>query len=248
MRRDLVKEIVSKTKVAEAGLRVTLSRIKRRRDLKSIQQAACFYIKKKMVPINVSSIIDDTTREAVKSALTSPAPQPPPQRHARPRKAISAPKVKWLPARHYTIAGKLSDFYPYIFVFENALRAAINARMSAAYGPDWWQTKIRVELSDAYKYAEDEEKRQSKLPIVGMSLKMSPLELVTIGHLEQIIQKYQKLFVPSLFPTFHFFSGHMVIVKQVRNAMAHVSPSATPRDIQNARHEMSILLQHLSSL
>ena len=47
MNRDFVQEIVNKTGVKEKGLRVTLSRIKKRHDLKSIEQAACYYIKKK---------------------------------------------------------------------------------------------------------------------------------------------------------------------------------------------------------
>jgi hypothetical protein len=40
----------------------------------------------------------------------------------------------------------------------------------------------------------------------------------------------------------------MVIVKRVRNAVAHTSPGTTLKDIRNAKHEMDILLQHFSTM
>src|SRR5687767_9132518 len=72
MPRDLSGEILAKRPdIKRPGLQVTLSRIKKRLDLKSIEQAACYYIKNNYLDINVSSIIDDVTRKAVQDNLTS---------------------------------------------------------------------------------------------------------------------------------------------------------------------------------
>lgn len=250
MTRNLVKEIVTKTGLKESGLRVTLSRTKNRHDLTSIQQAACYYIKRKKLTINVSSIMDDVTREAVRNTLAKPPPRAVKSVPASKKtpKPFKGPKIKWLSARHYTVASQLADFYPYLFVFENALRHKIDAAMTKNHGASWWDTRVKADLSDVHRYAQDEQVKLSKLPIVGKTLTLTSLQCVTLGHLEQIIQKYNALFVPSVFPTLHFFTGHMVIIKQVRNAIAHVSPAPTLKDVRNAKNEIDILLQHLASL
>jgi hypothetical protein len=248
MKRDLVREILRKARVGENSLRVTLTRLKKRHDLKSIQQAACYYIKKKGIDINVSSIIDDVTRGLVREGVTVPAPRSSSVKNS-PGKVHKAklPKLKWLGSHYYSLADRLNGFYGYLFLFENALRLKINSVIESKYS-NWWEGKIKSELPDVYKYAEDEQSRQAKLPMVGQAQALQPYDYVTLGHLEQIITKYQSLFVPSVFPNLHFFTGHMVIVKRVRNAIAHMAPSTTLRDIRNAKNEIDILLQHFSTL
>lgn len=76
MARNLIQEIAEKSKLKEEGIRVTLSRIKRREDLRSIEQAACYYIKKNNLNINVSSIMDDVTRSAVQKFKSKSVAQP----------------------------------------------------------------------------------------------------------------------------------------------------------------------------
>lgn len=234
----------------EDGLRVTLSRIKKRHDLKSIEQAGVFYIKKKGLDINVSSIIDDVTRHVVQAELGSqPAlVQPATQKAKVKTKKVIAPKVKWVPQSYYSLASRITEFYPYLFVFENALRIKIGDLMTANHGKDWWDNRVRADLLDIWQYANDEAKKQAKLPMIGKAHLLQPIEYITIGQLEQIVQKYQPLFIPSVFPTLQFFAGHMVIVKRVRNAVAHMAPSATSTDIRNAKNEIDILLQHLATV
>lgn len=251
MNRDLIAEITQRTGLKKEGIKVTLSRIKKRYDLKSIQQAACLYIKRRKLDINVSSIVDDITRQVLRDQTKNAAQAVAgPVRSSQKAKSVSAlaPKVKNVPSADYGTAARLADFYPYLFIFENALRIAVESKMAKAYGGAWWESKLKNDLPDLYRYAADEKKKQSKLPIVGRVLNLNNLECLTIGHLDQLIQKYGALFVPSVFPTIHFFSGHMVIVKYVRNALAHVSPGVTARDIKNAKNELDILLQHLASL
>lgn len=248
MTRDLISEIVQKAKVKENGLRVTLSRIKKRYDLQTTEQAACFYIKKHKLDINVSSIIDDVTRQVLQIAQaphSSPSSMRPPS--STKTRNFVVPKIKWMPGSHYSIAERLSDFYGYLFIFENALRLKIDVIMSSKY-TNWWETKLKTDLPDVYKYSNDEKTKQAKLPMIGSSGALQPLDYLTVGHLEQIITKYQNEFIPLVFPNLQFFTGHMVIVKRVRNALAHMAPSTTAKDIRNAKNEIDILLQHLSTL
>src|SRR3972149_6267214 len=122
MKKILIQEIINRTSVTEKGLRVMLSKIKKKNDLKSIDQAACYYIKKNNLNINVSSVIDDVTRLAVQS---NPIPQSPlslkPRTYPRTR-SFAGPKIKWVSPSIYSLAERLSEFYPYLFIFENALR------------------------------------------------------------------------------------------------------------------------------
>ena len=248
MKRDLVREILKRTGVGEKGLRVTLTRIKKRHYLKTVEQAACYYIKKKGLDINVSSIIDDVTRALLKDRITILPPKSGLAKNlfGKVRKP-KLPKLKWMGAHYYTLADRLNDFYGYLFLFENALRLKIDSVMNSN-SPNWWDTKVKPELLDVYKYAKDEQSRQAKLPMVGQGQTLQPYDYLTLGHLEQIIVKYNSLFIPSVFPNLHFFTGHMVIVKRVRNALAHMAPSTTIKDIHNAKNEIDILLQHLSTL
>jgi hypothetical protein len=160
---------------------------------------------------------------------------------------LKAPRVRWVPEAQYALAAKLRDFYPYLFIFESALRIKIETLMSETY-PNWWDAKIKADLPDVHKYAQDEMVKQARFPMLGAAKRLQPLECVTIGHLEQLIQKYNVLFVPSVFPTLQFFTGHMVIVKRVRNAIAHMAPSTTATDVRNAKNEIDILLQHLATV
>ena len=71
MPKDLMSQILSKkSNIKREGLQVTLSRIKKRLDLRTIEQAACFYVKQHGLDINVSSVIDDVTRKAVQDRLS----------------------------------------------------------------------------------------------------------------------------------------------------------------------------------
>lgn len=246
MKRDLIKEITSASGVGEPGLRVTLSRIKNRYDLRSIQQAACFYIKKKRLRINVSSVIDDVTRRAV-DTLGLRTVRPTSATPIHKPKVTLVPQLRWVDRKYYALATRLGDFYPYVFIFENALRTKIEAVMSSN-DSDWWESKIKVQLRTVYDYAAGERSRQGKLAMIGNTAGMKQLDYLTVGHLEDIVVKYHPDFIPSIFPSLHFFTGHMVIVKRVRNSIAHMAPSTTSRDIKNAKSEIDILLQHLATL
>jgi len=248
MKKDLIQEIANKTGFKKTSLQTTLSRIKKRLDLKSIEQAACYYIKKNRVDINVSSIMDDVTRVVVRSTLSTRinASLSTTPTSSIKQKQLPAPRIRWLPKTHYILAEKLSSFYGYLFLFENALRLEISNILKKK-DSNWWESMIKIDLPEVYRYSADERKRQGKLSMIGNLSALSPIDLVTLGHLENIVTKYKSDFVPAVFPNLQFFTGHMVIVKRVRNAIAHMAPSTTSKDIRNAKNEIDILLQYLST-
>jgi hypothetical protein len=114
--------------------------------------------------------------------------------------------------------------------------------------PNWWENRLKTDLPKIYKYSQDEKARQDQLPMVGSSSILKPLDYLTLGRLEQIVIYYEKEFVPSVFRKLDFFTGHMEITKRVRNGIAHMALSMTVTDIRNAKHEIDILLQHLSTI
>jgi hypothetical protein len=256
MKGDLVARILearAKTtgkNITEAGLRPTLTRIKRRKNLRSVEQAACYYILKCGLDINVSSVIDDVTRAAIadeRRRATRGAEIGGGKKGKATKGVGRVPhEVKWLGEHYYSLATALADFYPYLFIYENALRQEVNAEMEKTY-PNWWETKIKNELTKTYDYAKDRLAEQAALLMVGHSRELQPYERITLGHLQGIIEKYPHVFVPSVFPNLHFFTGHMVIILRVRHGIAHTSPALSVKDVRNAKHEMDILLQQFAT-
>lgn len=247
MKKDLVREIVKKTGKGENGLRVTLSRIKRRKTLPNVEQAACYYILSHGIDINVSSMIDDVTRDLILSEKKARFRVPSSSTAPKPRSPKSSlPKIKWLGVHYNALADRLADFYGHLFLYENALRLKVHSVMEQKY-VNWWETKIKTDLPDVYKYAADRKAEQAKLRMLGQGQVLQPYEHITLGHLEQIIVKYENAFVPAVFPNLQFFTGHMVIVKRVRNAIAHMSPATTLKDIRHAKNEIDILLQYFAA-
>jgi hypothetical protein len=251
-KRNLISEILQKKKIKEDGLRVALTNIKKKYYLTSIDQAACFYIDKYNLDINVSDIIDHVTRQAIQNARTKTAipsvTKPSVKKPASSTKTrkITVPIIKWMTDDYYSKAGLLSDSYGYFYIFENALKMKINDVMSVKY-TNWWDTKIKVDLPDVDKYYEKEKASQGKLPMVGSPGTKQPVDYLTVGLLEKIVIKYQNEFIPLVFPDLAFFTGNMYYFKRVRNEVAHMSPDVTITDIKDAKHGINILLRHLSN-
>jgi len=118
MKRNLISEIIQKKpEVKEKNLRATLSKIKNKYDLTSTEQAACFYIKKNNLNINVSSIIDDVTRRVIQNNLTRTV-SPPVIKPSSSTKThnFNGPRLKWMASSYYSKAEQLSNFYGYLFL------------------------------------------------------------------------------------------------------------------------------------
>jgi len=87
------------------------------------------------------------------------------------------------------------------------------------------------------------------MPWIGSSstVKLLPVHLITLGHLEEIVKAYRSDCIPELFPTLEFFLGHMELIKRVRNMYTHMFPCISRSDCQVAKTEIRTLALHLNS-
>lgn len=133
-----------------------------------------------------------------------------------------------------------------LYQFENGLRLAIHEQMSLFYD-DWWESKVKFDLPTIYKNVDDRKRRRDLMPWVGSSFPVTvlPIHLTTLGEAEEIVKKYQSECIPELFPSLHFFLGHMDYIKLVRNLYAHMFPCLTDSDVRSAKSEIRTLCQSL---
>jgi hypothetical protein len=136
-----------------------------------------------------------------------------------------------------------------IYQFENGLRLAVHKFMVTCYGVDWWELSLKNRLPDIYDYAEEQKLKKSYMPWIGDSRRVTvlPIHLVTLGQLEQIIIHYKSDCIPELFPTIDFFTGHMEVIKRVRNLFSHMYPCITNHDVVVVKREIRTLCDHLKS-
>ena len=139
--------------------------------------------------------------------------------------------------------------FPALYQFENGLRLAIYRFLALCYGEDWWNTSLQPRLPSVHEYAENQRSRMSSMPWIGAStrVRVLPVHLVTLGHLEEIVKKYRSDCIPELFPTIEFFLGHMEVIKRVRNLYVHMFPCVTRADCDLARREIRTLATHINS-
>lgn len=139
--------------------------------------------------------------------------------------------------------------FPSLFQFENGLRLAIHRHQIICYGNDWWHISLKLKLPKIFEYAEDQQKKRDLMPWIGSSSRVAvlPIHLVALGHLEEIVKKYQSDCIPELFPTIEFFLGHMETIKRVRNLFTHMFPCITKADCRLAKREIRTLASHINT-
>lgn len=166
---------------------------------------------------------------------------------ARTRKS-NIRRVVHIP-REYLEAIELGNIlFPSLFQLENGLRLAIHHHQTVCYGTDWWEVSLRLKLPLIFEYAENQQKKRDAMPWIGASSRVTvlPIHLVTLGHLEEIVKKYQSDCIPELFPTLEFFLGHMESIKRVRNLFSHMFPCITKDDCKLAKREILTLAAHIN--
>jgi hypothetical protein len=162
---------------------------------------------------------------------------------------MSARRIVRIP-KEYDEVIKLSNvLFPALYQFENGLRLAIHHFLCTCYGVDWWKTSLQGKLPDIFKYEDAQRSKMAAMPWIGASARVNllPVHLVTLGHLEEIIKRYQSDCIPELFPTLEFFLGHMEAIKRVRNLYSHMFPCITRQDTTLAKREILTLASHLNS-
>jgi hypothetical protein len=139
--------------------------------------------------------------------------------------------------------------FPALYQFENGLRLLLDSFLTTCYGVDWWSISLKPRLPTIFEYAENQRKKLNAMPWIGSSsaVKVLPIHLVTLGHLEEVVKAYRSGCIPDLFPTIEFFLGHMEVIKRVRNLYSHMFPCITRGDVQVARREILTLCQHINA-
>ncbi len=164
-------------------------------------------------------------------------------RAKRPRRIVR------LPAEYFEALDLSNVIFSPLYQFENGLRLLINGFLGTCYGLDWWEKSLKGKLQTVFDYAERQQKRLDSMPWIGAAshVKVLPIHLVTLGHLEEIVKAYQSDCISELFPTLDFFTGHMELIKRVRNLYSHMFPCISRNDCRNARSEIRILAQHINA-
>lgn len=164
-------------------------------------------------------------------------------RRKRPRRIVR------LPAEYFEAVDLSNVIFPALYQFENGLRLLITGFLGTCYGLDWWEKSLKGKLLKVFEYAEGQQRKLDSMPWIGTAsrVKVLPIHLVTLGHLEEIVKAYQSDCIPELFPTLDFFTGHMELIKRVRNLYSHMFPCISRKDCQNARSEIRILAQHINA-
>lgn len=154
-----------------------------------------------------------------------------------------------IPEEYFEAIPAGGNLFSPFYQFENGLRLTIYRFLSTCYGPDWWEKSLKSKLPSVYEYADEQMKRKAQMPWIGDSSAVTvlPIHLVTLGHLEEIVKAYQSDCIPELFPTIHFFLGHMECIKRVRNLYAHMFPCLTKDDGTLVRSEIRTLAKHINT-
>jgi hypothetical protein len=153
-----------------------------------------------------------------------------------------------IPKEYLEVLPISETLFPPLYQFENGLRLAIHRFLSTCYSPNWWELSLKARLPDVYTYAVEQQTKRAAMPWIGASQRTAvlPIHLVTLGHLEEIVKKYQAECIPDLFPNMHFFLGHMELIKRVRNLYTHMFPCITSGDAQVAKREIKTLASHIN--
>jgi hypothetical protein len=158
-------------------------------------------------------------------------------------------RIVAIPNEYYDALALGNVLFPVLYQFENGLRLVIHHYLATCYGVDWWRDSLRTKLPAVFDYEDNQRTKMATMSWIGASSRVTvlPVHLVTLGHLEEIIKKYQSDCIPELFPTLEFFLGHMEIIKRVRNLYTHMFPCITKGDTTVAKREILTLAEHLNS-
>lgn len=141
-----------------------------------------------------------------------------------------------------------TPIFSHLFQFENALRLYIHNFLVVCYGSNWWEISLKIKKRDIYDYVEKQKLKQTYMPWIGESTRVNilPIHSITIGQLEEIVKTYKSDCIPQLFPTLEFFSGHLEVIKRVRNLFAHFHPCITKKNVTTAKREIITMCEHIA--
>ncbi|MBI3176281.1 MAG: hypothetical protein HYZ25_21355 [Chloroflexi bacterium] len=221
MAKDLISQILkNKSDVKRESLQVTLSRIKKRLDLKSTDQAACYYIKKNNLDINVSSIIDDVTRRAVQDEFA------PATKHIARRKLPKLPSKSedpFISDVAFSAASNNAEIYPTVYLFENSVRNFVAAVMKKDYGENWWADKVETVNTGVQKNVTIRRLAEKEAPWHS-SRGADPIFFTDIDDLKTIINSNGAVFRKILAGKYNHLIVWIEEIEKTRNILAHNNP------------------------
>jgi hypothetical protein len=158
-------------------------------------------------------------------------------------------RIVRIPAEYFDALDIGNILFPSLYQFENGLRILLDSYLTTCYGSDWWEASLKAKRYTIFEYAEAQKKKLDAMPWIGSSsvVKVLPVHLVTLGHLEEIVKAYSSDCIPELFPTLDFFTGHMELIKRVRNMYSHMFPCISRSDCKIAKSEIRVLASHINS-
>jgi hypothetical protein len=226
MSRELISKILKKKpNIKEPGLQVTLTRIKKRLDLKSIDQAACFYIKKNNLDINVSSIIDDVTRRAVQDELVAirPISVIKPNSGKKSPKLLSKSDDPFIENATFAAAISNAEIYPVIYLFENSVRNFVVAVMKNNFGDNWWEEKVEKINTGIQKNVIIRKLAEKEAPWHS-GRGADPIYFTDIDDLKKIISTNSAEFRKILAGKYDHLGVWIDEIEKTRNILAHNNP------------------------
>lgn len=134
-----------------------------------------------------------------------------------------------LPKRIAEEAAKMSEIYPYFYVFENSVRNTIQRVMEKNYGQDWWNVKASNTLK---KKVETRLAQEGKNRWHGKR-GAHEINYVDIEDLADIITTNWQDF-EKLFPSQHWVKANIEVITLSRNVVAHNNPLADD-DIESVK-------------
>ena len=154
-----------------------------------------------------------------------------------------------IPSQYMEVIDIANVMFPSLYQLENGLRLVIHNYLTICYGSEWWDLSLKTKLYTIWEYSDKQQKSRNSMPWIGASARVEilPIHLVTLGHLEEIVKKYQSDCIPELFPTLDFFTGHMGVIKKIRNLYTHMFPCISKDDCTVAKREIKTLAIHINT-
>lgn len=123
------------------------------------------------------------------------------KRASRLARVRSPKRIVRLPADYYVAMDLSNVIFPPLYQFENGLRLLLDSFLTTCYGIDWWDVSLRPKLQRIFEYAETQQKKLDSMPWIGATstVKVLPIHLVTLGHLEEVVKAYQSDCIPDLY-------------------------------------------------
>lgn len=116
-------------------------------------------------------------------------------------------------------AQKMSEVYPFIYVFENSVRNVIQTIMEKKYGKNWWNDKVSERIKKIVSGRMEKENKNKWHGRRGAH----QIFYSDIDHLSDIITTYWKDFEPY-FPSQPWVKAKIEIIETSRNVVSHNNP------------------------